>query len=69
MTTSSFRLSSLTAPLRFQNFGGFQKFLGGAKILGGDSKSLEEFLKIRRGFKYYILLMAGLQFRYAHVYT
>ena len=44
MATASFRLSSLTE--------GFKKFFGGVKILGGDSKNSEEFLKIWRGFKY-----------------
>ena len=83
MATASFKLSSLTAPPRSQKISGFSKILGGVKILGGDSKSSEKFLKIRKGFKYFkvvsniekgfkklcILLMAGLQFRYAHVYT
>ena len=76
MATASFRLSSLAAPPRSQKFGGFSEIFGrGEKLLEGIlkvrglSKNPEGFQIFQRGFKNYILLMAALQFRYAHVYT
>ena len=49
MATASFKLS----PQDPKNSEGFQKSLGGMKNSWRGSKSSEEFLKIRRGFKHF----------------
>ena len=70
------RLFSLTVSPRSQQFREFskifgkgEKFLEGIVKVRGVSKNSSGFQIFQRGFKNYILLMAGLQFQHAHVYT